>query len=574
MPVDAISLEVFKNMFISVSEEMGVALQRTSYSTNMKERQDFSCALFSPAAEMVAQAAHQPVHLGAMPASVQAALETFPEGLRAGDIVILNDPYLGGSHLPDITLVAPVCLPGAGAAPPGDGNSGGNNDGNSGGHAAGALIGYVSNRGHHSDVGGMAPGSMPLSTELYQEGLIIPPLKLASAGRVNQEVVALICRNSRTPDDRQGDLAAQIASIRVGEKRLAEIAERYGPDDTQAHMDALLDYSERLTRRAIAEIPDGVYRVTDYMDDDGQSEEPVAVSVAVTVAGDGMTIDFTGTAPQRPGCINAPRAVTVSASLYVVRCVVGDEAPANQGCLRPVRVVTEPGSLVDPRPQRGVAGGNVETSQRITDVLLAAMSQALPERIPAASQGTMNNMIIGGHDISRDRPYVYYETIGGGMGARPEKDGVSGIHTHMTNTMNTPVEALEFAFPLRLRRYALRRGSGGDGRHRGGDGLVRDVEFLSPARVTVLSERRRLAPPGYHGGHHGEPGENILMRGGYEEVRLAGKETLDVNAGDVLSIRTPGGGGWGAPAAADNDNDNDNDAGAGESAGRAGRHTH
>ncbi len=531
MPVDPISLEVFKNMFISVSEEMGVALQRTSYSTNMKERQDFSCALFNPGAEMVAQAAHQPVHLGAMPASVQAALQTFPDGLREGDIIILNDPYLGGSHLPDITLVAPAYV-----------NEGGQRK----------LIGYVSNRGHHSDVGGMAPGSMPLSTELYQEGMIIPPLQLADAGRINHQVIALICRNSRTPDDRQGDLAAQIASIRVGDKRLTEIAERYGLAETHEHMDALLDYSERLTRRRISEIPDGVYGVTDYMDDDGLTEEPVPITVTVTVAGDRMTIDFTGTAEHRPGCINAPRAVTVSASLYVVRCLLslsneGDEAPANQGCLRPVEVITPRGSLVDPLPQRGVAGGNVETSQRITDVLLAAMSQALPNRIPASSQGTMNNMIIGGHDISRDKPYVYYETIGGGMGARPDRDGVSGIHTHMTNTMNTPVEALEFAFPLRLRRYALRRGSGGDGLHRGGDGLVRDVEFLGPARVTVLSERRRYAPPGYHGGHHGERGENVLLKGGYEEIHLAGKETLDVAAGDVLSIRTPGGGGWGPP---------------------------
>ena len=516
MPVDAISLEVFKNMFISVSEEMGVALQRTSYSTNMKERQDFSCALFNPQAEMVAQAAHQPVHLGAMPASVQAALQTFPQGLRAGDIVILNDPYLGGSHLPDITLVAPAFIETDGVK---------------------TLIGYVSNRGHHSDVGGMAPGSMPLSTELYQEGLIIPPLKLSRGGRLNQEIIALICRNSRTPDDRRGDLAAQIASIRVGEKRLTEIAERYGLPDTHEHMDALLDYSERLTRRAIAEIPNGTYRVTDYMDDDGLTEEPVVISVAVTVEDDRMVIDFTGTADHRPGCINAPRAVTVSASLYVVRCVVGGEAPANQGCLRPVEIITPRGSLVDPLPQRGVAGGNVETSQRITDVLLAALSQALPDRIPASSQGTMNNMIIGGHDISRDKPYVYYETIGGGMGARPDKDGISGIHTHMTNTMNTPVEALEFAFPLRLRRYSLRRGSGGDGMHRGGDGLVRDVEFLSPARVTVLSERRRFAPPGYHGGHHGHQGENVLFRGGYEEVHIGRQR--DTGCGGGRHIEHP-----------------------------------
>ncbi len=526
MPVDAISLEVFKNMFISVSEEMGVALQRTSYSPNIKERRDFSCAIFDPEGQMVAQAAHQPVHLGAMPASVQAALDTFPESLRPGDMVILNDPYLGGTHLPDITLVAPVYVEEAGDK---------------------HLVGFVANRGHHADVGGMTPGSLPLSTELYQEGLILPPIKLARGGRLNQEVIQLICRNSRTPEERRGDLAAQIASIRVGDKRLQEVAQRYTLADTLEHMAALLDYSERVTRQAIQRIPDGVYQVLDYMDDDGLTEEPVPIAVAITVTGDHMTIDFTGTSPQRAGCINAPQAVTVSACLYVVRCIVGDDAPANQGCLRPVEIITPLGSLVNPQPQRGVAGGNVETSQRITDVLLAALAQALPELIPAASQGTMNNLLIGGHDLTRDKPFVYYETIGGGMGARPTKDGISGIHTHMTNTMNTPVEALEFAFPLRLKRYALRRGSGGRGKYRGGDGLVRDVEFLSQARVTILSERRKLAPPGFHGGHHGQPGDNILLRGGYEEVKLAGKETLDVRPGDVLSIRTPGGGGWGTP---------------------------
>jgi len=528
MAVDPVSLEVFKNMFISVSEEMGVALLRTAYSPNIKERRDFSCAIFDPKGQMVAQAAHQPVHLGAMPASVQAALDTFPEALRPGDIVILNDPYLGGTHLPDITLVAPVYT-----------KEGSKNQ----------LVGFVANRGHHADVGGMTPGSLPLSTELYQEGMIIPPIKLARSGRLNQEIIQLICRNSRTPQERKGDLAAQIASIRVGERRLQEVVLRYGIAETLEHMAALLDYSERLTRLRIEAIPDGVYKALDYMDDDGLTDQPVPIAVAITVAGDQMTVDFTGTSPQRPGCINAPQAVTVSACLYVVRCVVGEQAPANQGCLRPVQIITPLGTLVNPQPQRGVAGGNVETSQRITDVLLAAMAQALPELVPAASQGTMNNLLIGGHDLNRDKPFVYYETIGGGMGARPSKDGISGIHTHMTNTMNTPIEALEFAFPLRLKRYALRRGSGGRGKYHGGDGLVRDVEFLTPARVTILSERRKFPPPGFHGGHHGQPGENILLRGGYEEVKLAGKETLDVAVGDMLSIRTPGGGGWGTPTA-------------------------
>ena len=523
--VDPISLEVFKNLFISVAEEMGVALQRTAYSPNIKERLDFSCALFDPLGQMVGQAAHIPVHLGAMPASVAAAIEHVGN-LGPGDIVILNDPYLGGTHLPDITLVAAVY------------------------HGRGRereLAGYVANRGHHSDVGGMTPGSLPLSTELYQEGMIIPPIKLAKGNRINQEVVQLICRNSRTSDERKGDLAAQIASIRVGVRRLGEIVARYDLATTLEHMEALLDYSERRTAAAIGRIPDGCYRFTDYMDDDGLTEQPVPIVVAVTVEGNHITVDFEGTSAQRPGCINAPQAVTVSAVLYIVRCIVGEDVPANQGCLRPVTIVTPPGSLVNPDPQHGVAGGNVETSQRITDVLLGALAQALPQLIPAASQGTMNNMIIGGHDPVRDRPYVYYETIAGGMGARPNKDGISGVHTHMTNTMNTPIEALEFVYPLRLQRYSLRRGSGGAGRFRGGDGVQRDVEFLAPARITIMSERRKGEPYGLHGGHPGQRGENVLLRGGYEEVRLSGKEILDVLPGDVVSIRTPGGGGWGEP---------------------------
>ena len=505
---------------------MGVALQRTAYSPNIKERLDFSCAVFDPLGQMVAQAAHIPVHLGAMPASVRAAVGAFPGSLRPGDVVILNDPYLGGSHLPDITLVAPVFV---------------EHDGER------RQAGFVSNRGHHADVGGMTPGSMPLSTELYQEGTIIPPLKLVRGGKLNQEVVQLICRNSRTPQERKGDLAAQVASIRVGERRLTEIVKRYDLDTVLEHTQALMDYSERLTRAAIARIPDGIYSYLDYMDDDGLTDEPVPVAVSITISGDEMRVDFAGTSPQRPGCINAPLAVTVSAVLYVVQCIVGARAPANEGCMRPITVLAPEASLVNPQPQGGVAGGNVETSQRITDVLLGAMAQALPDLIPAASQGSMNNLLVGGHDPVRGRPFVYYETIAGGMGARPGKDGISGIHTHMTNTMNTPIEALEFVYPFRLLRYALRPGSGGPGKYRGGDGIVRDMEFLSRARVTVLSERRKFAPYGLHGGHHAERGQNVLLRGGYEEVVLSGKEVLDVEPGDVLSIRTPGGGGWGEP---------------------------
>jgi N-methylhydantoinase B/oxoprolinase/acetone carboxylase alpha subunit len=521
--IDAISLEVFKNLFISVSEEMGVALQRTAYSPNIKERMDFSCALFDIRGQVIAQAAHIPVHLGAMPASVAAAIEAV-ESFSPGDVVILNDPYAGGTHLPDITLVAPVY------------------------HGHGKtrqLGGYVANRGHHADVGGMTPGSLPLSTELYQEGTIIPPIKLIRRGQVNREVVRLICRNSRTPVERKGDLSAQVASIRVGERRLEEIISRYGLSTTQAHMEALLDYSERMTREAIRQVPDGNYQFTDYMDDDGLSGQPVPITVHITVKDDAMVVNFEGTSGQLPGCINAPRAVTVSAVLYLVQCIAGEHVPANHGCLRPVTISIPSGSLVNPDPDHGVAGGNVETSQRITDVLFGAMAQALPDRIPAASQGTMNNLLIGGHDPVRDKPFVYYETIGGGMGAGPTGDGVSGVQSHMTNTMNTPIEALEFVYPLRLLRYSMRRGSGGAGLYRGGDGIQRDLEFLAPARVTILSERRKRAPYGLHGGCDGGRGENVLLKGGIEEIKLAGKETVDLEAGDVLSIRTPGGGGWG-----------------------------
>ena len=523
MPVTPISLQVFRNLFASVAEEMGVALGRTAYSANIKERQDYSCGLFDPQGRMVAQAAHIPVHLGSMPASVRAALDRF-SSFAPGDVVMLNDPYMGGTHLPDITLVAPV-FASADAAP--------------------TLVGFVANRGHHADVGGMTPGSLPLSTDLFQEGLIIPPLRLARRGRVNREVVELLCRNSRTPEDRRGDLAAQLAACRTGERRLQEIVERYGWEETLQHMDALLDYSERLARAVIRSIPDGAYTAQDYLDDDGLTGQPLLIQVTLRVSGAEMEVDFTGTAPETPGCVNAPFAVTLSAVLYTLLCVAGQEVPPNEGVLRPVRVIAPLGCLVNPTPPHAVAGGNVETSQRIVDVLLLALAQALPDVIPAASQGTMNNVLVGGYDPARGRAFAYYETIGGGMGARPSKNGLSGIHTHMTNTMNTPIEALELQFPLRIRRYALRQGSGGRGMRRGGDGIVRDMEFLAPVTVTVLSDRRHSSPYGLQGGKAGAPGENVLYKGGTRELRLPPKVTFQAAIGDVLSIRTPGGGGWG-----------------------------
>ena len=519
--VDSISLEVFKNLLISVAEEMGVSLCRTAYSPNIKERRDYSCAVFDSKARMVAQAAHIPVHLGSMPASVHAALEGFD--LEPGDMVILNDPYLGGTHLPDITVVSPVYDP----------------------TDAAQLIGFVANRGHHADIGGMTPGSLPLSQELYQEGIIIPPLKLASRGALNEELIQLICRNSRTPEERKGDLAAQIAATKTGEQRLQDICRKYGPDTLAEHTEALLDYSERMTKTVIQSLPDGVYSFKDFMDDDGLSDQPLVINCTASIKGDSIVFDFEGTAPQTAGCINAPLAVAQSAALYTIRCITGPAAPANEGCMRAITVDAPLGCLVNPTPQHGVAGGNVETSQRIVDVLFGCMAQALPDIIPAASQGSMNNILVGGHNPLTNSPYVYYETIAGGMGARPTKDGLSGVHTHMTNTLNTPIEALEFQFPFRVNRYAIRRGTGGAGKFAGGNGLIRDLLFLTQAKATILSERRRFAPYGLNGGSEGSKGENALLKGGVEEVSLNGKATFDVTPGDILSIRTAGGGGWG-----------------------------
>ncbi|MFC2029271.1 hydantoinase B/oxoprolinase family protein [Chloroflexota bacterium] len=543
---DPITLEIFKNLFISVAEEMGVTLGRTAYSPNIKERRDFSCACFLGDGRMVAQAAHIPVHLGAMPASVRSALSEFDDW-TAGDLVVLNDPYLGGTHLPDITMVSPVMI-GGGDTP--------------------SFI--VASRAHHADIGGMSPGSMSLATEVYQEGLIIPPVRLAHKGRTNDDVLKLILRNVRTPVERKGDLMAQIAAHRVGERRLEAILQRYGLEATLQHAESLLGYAERMTGAAISRIPDGEYTFSDEMDDNGlpgsagDRADPGGtrprLQVTVTVRGDAMVVDFSGTSPAVDGPINAVRAVTESATWYAVRCLAGamtragvesqgasERAPVNSGTFAPVEVRVPKGCILDADPPHAVAGGNVETSQRVVDTVLGALSAAVPDLIPAASQGTMNNVTVGGHDEERGEPFTYYETVAGGAGASPHGDGLSGVQVHMTNTLNTPVEALEYAYPIRVRRYALRKGSGGLGLHRGGDGLVRDLEFLSPATVTILSERRRIAPYGLQGGHPGGTGLNLLV-GAESEEALPGKVEIRVEPGDILSMRTPGGGGWGEPA--------------------------
>lgn len=521
---DPIRLEVFKHLLAAAAEEMGVLLKKASYSPNIKERRDYSCALFDAQGQMAAQAAHIPVHLGSMPLSVAAAVSAFPS-LASGDMIILNDPFQGGTHLPDITLVAPVFDETTQDGPA-------------------RLIGYAATRAHHADVGGMAAGSMSVASEIFQEGLIIPPLKLIEAGVVNQAAWDLILANVRTPQERAGDLRAQIAANLRGALRLQELARRYSAVQLAYYMDELLAYTERMTRRLIQALPDGEYTFTDYLDDDGLSGLPVQIRAAVRIEGDQAVVDFEGSAPQQRGSINAVYAITLSCVYYVFRSLIGLEVPNNAGCLAPLKVLAPAGSVVNALPPAAVAGGNVETSQRIVDTLLGALAQAAPERIPAASQGTMNNLTIG---ANQPQPFTYYETTGGGMGARPNSPGPSAIHSHMTNTLNTPVEALEYAYPLRVLRTEVRRGSGGAGAFCGGDGIRRDLQTLVEAKASLLTERRLTRPYGLQGGQPGQSGENALIRAGQETI-LPGKGVIELQPGDILSIRTPGGGGYGAAA--------------------------
>ena len=465
----AVEREVFKHLYSSVAEEMGVRLQRSAFSPNIKERRDFSCAVFDEAGHLVAQAAHIPVHLGAMPLSVEACRRHLT--FVPGDVAILNDPFHGGTHLPDITIVSPVFV------------------------ENGDLLGFVANRAHHADVGGMSPGSMPLSRELYQEGVIIPPVKLVEAGRTNQALWDFFLANVRTPRERAGDLQAQLAANRIGAQRLQELVSRYGMERVRENMSDLLAYSEKLTRHGIQQLPDGIYRYEDVLDDDGFDDKPIAIAVTVTIDGEEVVVDFEGSAPQCEGSVNAVYAITVSATAYVFRCLLGLDIPGNSGCMVPIHVRAPEGSVVNARFPAAVAAGNVETAQRIVDVLLGALAQACPDRVPAASQGTMNNVTIGGWDRDKQRPFAYYETLGGGMGAGVEHPGASGIHSHMTNTMNTPVEALEYAYPFRISRYVLREGTGGEGwghaRNRIPAGRSSDDRLRSTGIETVWVGRRR-----------------------------------------------------------------------------------
>ncbi len=542
---DPTTLEIYRALYTSVAEEMGIALRRTAFSPNIKERRDYSCAVFDARGRVIAQGDHMPVHLGSMPMAVASALKAIE--LRPGDVIALNDPFAGGTHLPDVTLVMPVVSSQLSvvSGKPGAKKKGSdrkklqlttNNEP--------LTLFYVANRAHHADIGGATPGSMGLATDIYGEGLSIPPVRLVKNGALDENIMRLILANVRSHDERRGDFQAQIGSLKTGATRLLEIVERRGQREAANYANHLIEYSARLMRHAIATVPDGVYEAVDILDDDGVSDTAVAIRVRITIAGSRARVDFSGSAPQVTGPVNAVEAITVSAVSYVFRCLLGDDVPASAGLMQPIEVIAPEGTVINAVHPASVAGGNVETSQRIVDVLFKALAQALPDKIPAASQGTMNNLTIGGIDPRSGNEFSYYETVAGGMGARPDYDGLSALHTHMTNSLNTPAEALEYAYPLRVREYRIREGSGGKGKHHGGDGVIREIETLAAAHMSLLADRRKNAPYGLHGGEEGKPGSAAIISDG-KTRKIGSKGSWELKAGDRVRIETPGGGGWG-----------------------------
>jgi len=512
---DAVELEILRTQLESVAEEMGRVLVRGAYSPNITERQDCSTAIFDAEGRMVAQAEHIPAHLGAMPEAVDAVRECDP---RPGDVFVLNDPFAGGNHLPDVTLVSPIA--------PRD-----------------EVLGYGVSRAHHADVGGMTPGSMPAGArEIYQEGIRLPVVRLQAAGDLREDVLSLILANVRNAGERRADLRAQLAANERAEERVGDLLTERGREQLLAAFDGIVEYSRERITSEIAALPDGTYEAREYIEGDGITDEDVPIVVAVTIDGDQIGVDFDGTAAQVAGNVNAPLPVAKSAVYFVLRCVTDPEIPPNEGCYDPVTVSVPEGTLLNPRPPAAVVGGNVETSQRVTDAVFSAFGAAAPERVPAQGQGTMNNVIVGG----RTDEFTYYETIGGGFGARPDQDGMDGVQVGMTNTLNTPVESLEMEYPLTVLRYAFRPGSGGPGRFRGGLGLERSIELEVDATVSLLTERRRHAPRGLEGGESGATGENLV-----DGDPVGAKTTLELPEGSTVTIRTPGGGGYGDPSARD-----------------------
>ncbi|ARS89353.1 hydantoinase B/oxoprolinase family protein [Natrarchaeobaculum aegyptiacum] len=509
--IDPVTLEVLRNQLESIAEEMGQTLIRGAYSPNIKERRDCSTALFDAEGRMIAQAEHIPVHLGAMPAAVEAVRDLEPQ---PGDVFVLNDPFTGGTHLPDVTMVSTLS-------------------------ADDEIVGYAVSRAHHADVGGMTPGSMPAGArEIYQEGLRLPPTRLVEGGDRREDVHSLVLANVRNSRERRADLRAQLAANERAAERLEALFVEHGRETVLEGFDAVIDYSHERMVDEIADLPDGSYEATDHLEGDGVTNDDIEISVTVTVDGEEIDVDFSGTDDQLAGNLNAPLAVAKSAVYFVVRCVTDPEIPPNHGCYEPVSVDAPEGSMLNPEPPAAVVGGNVETSQRVTDVVFTALAKAAPDRVPAQGQGTMNNLTIG----ARDGSFTYYETIGGGFGARADRDGMDGVQVGMTNTLNTPVESIETEYPLRIERYALREDSGGDGQFRGGLGLERTVTVEKDATVSLLTERRRHAPAGVAGGEDGATGENLI-----DGESVPAKRTVDVEAGTTVTVRTPGGGGHGDP---------------------------
>ena len=513
MLVDPIELELMRNFFEAAASEMGITLQRVAFSANIKERRDFSCAIFDVDGQLLAQAAHIPVHLGSMPASVDAVRQRLGP-LADGDVAIVNDPFAGGTHLPDITIVSPICV-------------------------AGNVIGYAANRAHHADVGGSSPGSMTLSRSIDEEGIRIEPSLLHRNGERDEGLLQRILDAVRTPDERLGDLDAQFAANTVGARAIERLVAREGVEKMRTYGRALLDYSQTFMSRTIASIPPGSYDFSDVMDDDGAGSDSIPIRVRLIIEGDRATVDFRDSADQLPGCINCPEAVTRSAVYYCFACLLDEQVPFNAGCFRNIQVLTRPGTLVHATYPAAVVAGNTETSQRVVDVVFGALAQALPHCIPAASCGTMSSIALGAEG------WTYYETVGGGSGAAQGFDGASAVQCHMTNTLNTPAEALEMQYPLRVLRFERAVGTGGSGTYRGGDGVVRELEALADCEGTILSDRRSSHPYGLAGGSPGASGTNIIIKSDGSCLPVAGKARFQLNAGEKLRIQTSGGGGWG-----------------------------
>lgn len=521
MPLSPFELEIFQNTLSSIAEEMGGVLIRAGFSPNIKERRDLSCAIFKADGEMIAQAAHIPVHLGSMSFAVKAVISE--PAISEGDVFILNDPFRGGTHLPDVTCIAPVFV-------------------------NGALEFFVASRAHHADMGGLTPGSMPLSTSIHEEGILIPPSRLYKKGKLNMPFLNKILSSTRDPEEREGDFRAQLGSLELGIRRLKEVIAKYSLEKVKEAGDELLLYSEKMMRKVIKKIPDGVYTFEDVLDDDGAGTGKIPLRVSVRIKGEKAVVDFRGSSGMVKGCLNAPLSVTTAATVYVFQCLAPDGMPLNSGPLRVIGIKAEKGSILNAEFPAAVVGGNVETSQRVVDIVFGALSKAVPEKIPAASAGTMSNTTFGGVNPETGRNFAYYETIAGGMGGRFGKDGVNAVQTHMTNTLNTPIEALERELPVMIDSYNVRKKSGGRGKYKGGDGIVRRYRFLTDATVSLITERRKSSPYGIKGGEKGKKGKNTLLRKG-KAIAIPPKATFAVKKGDVLEIQTPGGGGWGKSAA-------------------------